>query len=139
MENIVTIIAIIISAVIGPSIVLIVKDLLEKRKEDKIDLNEEFTQIKDRLDEYNERAVIRDKLLYGISMNAVVDYANHMLKRSHIITDSEYENFEEHLYKPYRELGGNGIAEIKYEKVKEKYLKQKREEDEEGEIKHGKF
>ena len=52
----------------------------------------------------------KTKLLLGIAHNAIMEKGMHYLERGDWITQDEYENLHDYLYKPYSESGGNGSA-----------------------------
>lgn len=51
-----------------------------------------------------------NRLLVGLGHDRIMDLGVKYLERGYI-TNDEYENLYEYLYKPYKELGGNGSAE----------------------------
>lgn len=57
----------------------------------------------------------RDMLL-GLGHDRIVTLGNEYLERGSV-THDEYENLHDYLYKPYKELGGNGTAEHIVEQV----------------------
>ena len=50
------------------------------------------------------------KLLVGLAHDRIVYLGEKYIERGSI-TKEEYENLVDYLYKPYKELGGNGTAE----------------------------
>lgn len=50
------------------------------------------------------------KVLIGLGHDRIVTLGGYYLERGYITRD-EYENLNDYLYKPYKELGGNGTAE----------------------------
>lgn len=52
----------------------------------------------------------KTKLLIGLAHDRIMQSAVYYIDRGSITAD-EYENLYEYLYKPYKELGGNGSAE----------------------------
>lgn len=50
------------------------------------------------------------KLLLGLACDRIITLGMKYIERGMITTD-ELENIDKHLYKPYAELGGNGLAE----------------------------
>ena len=56
-----------------------------------------------------ERRDDRTKLLIGLAHDRIIQLGLMYLKRG-FITQDEYENLYEYLYKPYEQLGGNGSA-----------------------------
>ena len=57
----------------------------------------------------------RDMLL-GLGHDRIMALGNEYLERGSI-THDEYENLHDYLYKPYKELGGNGTAQHIVEQV----------------------
>lgn len=51
-----------------------------------------------------------EKLLLGLAYSALVARGEHYLGRGWI-TQDEYDDFDTYLFRPYKELGGNGAAE----------------------------
>lgn len=52
----------------------------------------------------------RTQLLVGLAHDRILQSGMFYIKRGWLSID-EYENLYEYLYKPYKELGGNGTAE----------------------------
>lgn len=52
----------------------------------------------------------RTKLLVGLAHDRIIQSGRFYLDRGWISVD-EYENLYDYLYRPYKELGGNGAAE----------------------------
>lgn len=52
----------------------------------------------------------RTRLLVGLAHDRIMQGGRFYIDRGWI-TDDEYENLYDYLYKPYKELGGNGSAE----------------------------
>ena len=52
----------------------------------------------------------KTKLLLGIAQNLIIERAEKICSRGKFITEDEYSEVVEYLYKPYAELGGNGVA-----------------------------
>ena len=50
------------------------------------------------------------KLLMGIAYSKIIDQCNRYIKRGWIDAD-EYHELHHYLYKPYKDMGGNGTAE----------------------------
>lgn len=50
------------------------------------------------------------RLILGLACDRIIDLGMKYIARG-MITADEYENLEKYLYKPYAELGGNGLAE----------------------------
>lgn len=60
----------------------------------------------------------RDRMLLGLGHDAIFRVADHYIRRGGITLD-ELEDLNKYLYKPYKEMGGNGTAETAMEKCKE--------------------
>ena len=54
----------------------------------------------------------------GLGHDAIFRVADHYIRRGGITLD-ELEDLNKYLYKPYKEMGGNGTAETAMEKCKE--------------------
>lgn len=52
----------------------------------------------------------RTRLLVGLAHDRIIQGGRFYIDRKWI-SDDEYENLYDYLYKPYKELGGNGSAE----------------------------
>ena len=50
-------------------------------------------------------------MLIGLAHDRILPLGMHYLSRGDWITRDEYENLYEYLYKPYKEMGGNGSAQ----------------------------
>lgn len=50
------------------------------------------------------------RLLMGIAYSKIIDQCNKYIKRGWIDAD-EYHELHHYLYKPYKDMGGNGTAE----------------------------
>ncbi len=72
-------------------------------------------------------------MLLGLGHDKIMYLGMKYVERGYI-TRSEYENLVEYLYKPYKKMGGNGVAERlirevdKLEIVPDNYLKKGSEE-----------
>lgn len=51
-----------------------------------------------------------ERLVLGLACNEIIKLGMQYIGRGQITTD-EYENLDKYLYKPYAEVGGNGLAE----------------------------
>lgn len=51
-----------------------------------------------------------DELILGLAHDRIVSLGSEYLKRGWI-SNYEYDNFIKYLYDPYKEFGGNGLAE----------------------------
>lgn len=56
-----------------------------------------------------EKNDARSRMLVGLGHDRIVELGMAYIERGWI-TQDEYENLNEYLYKPYEELGGNGSA-----------------------------
>ena len=54
---------------------------------------------------------VRTQMLIGLAHDRILTLGMHYLSRGDWITRDEYENLYEYLYKPYKEMGGNGSAQ----------------------------
>lgn len=52
---------------------------------------------------------LRNRLLMGLAHDRIIYLGMYYIGRKYI-TQDEYENLHEYLYKPYEEMGGNGSA-----------------------------
>lgn len=57
----------------------------------------------------SERKDIKSKMLVGLAHDRIIDLGMRYIERGWI-TQDEYENLYEYLYKPYEMMGGNGSA-----------------------------
>ena len=60
---------------------------------------------------------VRTKMLIGLGHDRIMYLGMHFIDRGSI-TQSEYENLYEYLYKPYEQMGGNGSAKKVMEDVR---------------------
>lgn len=58
----------------------------------------------------NTRRTAKDRMLLGLGHAEIFRTAEKYIERDGITTD-ELEDLEKYLYKPYKEMGGNGTAE----------------------------
>lgn len=56
-----------------------------------------------------EKKDARTRMLLGLAHDCIVERCGEYLARGYIY-QSEYENLTKYLYKPYLELGGNGLV-----------------------------
>ena len=70
----------------------------------------------------------RDRMILGLGHDAIFRVADHYIRRGGITLD-ELEDLNKYLYKPYKEMGGNGTAETAMEKCKELPIITKAEAD----------
>lgn len=59
-----------------------------------------------------------EKMILGLGHDAIFRVADHYIRRGGITLD-ELDDLNKYLYKPYKEMGGNGTAETAMEKCKE--------------------
>lgn len=57
----------------------------------------------------SEKRDVRTKMLVGLAHDRIVYLGVSYIERG-FITQDEYENLYEYLYKPYKDMGGNGSA-----------------------------
>lgn len=58
----------------------------------------------------NKTQGAKDRLLLGLAYDKIATLGMHYIERGWITRD-EYEEFQKDLYSPYKEMGGNGVAE----------------------------
>ena len=63
-----------------------------------------------------EKKDARTRMLLGLAHDRIVALCAEYLARGYIL-QSEYENLGKYLYKPYLELGGNGLVKRMMESV----------------------
>lgn len=61
------------------------------------------------LQKRNENKDIKTKMLIGLAHDRIIYLGMQYIERGYI-TQDEYENLHEYLYKPYEQMGGNGSA-----------------------------
>ena len=66
----------------------------------------------------NNHKTAESKMLMGLAHDRIVELGMKYIERG-TITRDEYENLYDYLYLPYKELGGNGLAERVMEVVKQ--------------------
>ena len=57
------------------------------------------------------------RMILGLGHDVIITKGEFYIQRGWITTD-EYENLHDYLYKPYKEMGGNGAAERIINEVK---------------------
>lgn len=57
-----------------------------------------------------EKTSAKNRMLLGLGHDRIVMLCMQYLERGYI-TQDEYEDLEKYLYRPYRDMGGNGTAE----------------------------
>lgn len=67
----------------------------------------------------NESKDLTTRMVLGLGHDRIIFLGLHYLERGDWITEDEYENLVDWLYKPYASLGGNGSAERVVTAVKE--------------------
>ena len=73
-----------------------------------------------------ERKDAKTKMILGLGYDRIVTLCAKYIDKGEI-TQSEYEDLYHYLYKPYKEMGGNGSAERAFEEVKKLPIKVKKE------------
>lgn len=58
---------------------------------------------------YAERKDVKTEMLIGLAHDRIICLGMFYIERGYI-TQDEYENLYEYLYKPYEKMGGNGSA-----------------------------
>jgi hypothetical protein len=58
----------------------------------------------------SEKKDVRTQMLIGLGHDRIVYLGMNYLSKGYI-TQDEYENLYDYLYKPYKQMGGNGSAE----------------------------
>lgn len=66
----------------------------------------------------NEKKDHKTQMLLGLGHERIIILGMTYLERGDWITEDEYENLVDYLYKPYAALGGNGSAERVINEVK---------------------
>lgn len=65
----------------------------------------------------------KTQMLIGLGHDRIISLGMFYLQRGDWITQDEYENLHEYLYKPYKELGGNGSAERIMKEVEKLHIR----------------
>ena len=60
----------------------------------------------------------KDRMILGLGHAEIFRLAEHYIRREGITTD-ELEDLDKYLYKPYKDMGGNGTAQTLVEKCRE--------------------
>lgn len=63
-----------------------------------------------------EKKSAKTKMILGLGYDRIVTLCNKYIERGSI-TQSEYEDLYHYLYKPYKDMGGNGSAERAFKEV----------------------
>lgn len=58
---------------------------------------------------FSERKDVKTDMLIGLGHDRIICLGMYYIERGYI-TQDEYENLYEYLYKPYEKMGGNGSA-----------------------------
>ena len=61
-------------------------------------------------DKKDDQMKLQSKMLKGLAHDRICYLAEEYIKRGQLTRD-EFENLHDYLYRPYKELGGNGTAE----------------------------
>jgi len=61
-------------------------------------------------DKKDNQMELQSKMLKGLAHDRICYLAEEYIKRGQLTRD-EFENLNDYLYRPYKELGGNGTAE----------------------------
>lgn len=61
----------------------------------------------------------KTKLLLGLAQTSIVNQCRFYTSRGDWITEDEYEDLHEYLYKPYSDLGGDGLAKKWIERIEQ--------------------
>jgi hypothetical protein len=59
----------------------------------------------------NDRKDVTKQMLLGLAHDRIIFLGMSYIERGDWITQDEYENLCEYLYKPYKKMGGNGSAD----------------------------
>ena len=65
-----------------------------------------------------EKTSAKNRMLIGLGHDRIVNLCTKYIERGWITTE-EYEDLNEYLYKPYKEMGGNGTAEKLMAEIRE--------------------
>lgn len=71
----------------------------------------------------------KTKMILGLGYDRIVTLCGFYITRGYI-TQSEYEDLYKYLYKPYKDMGGDGSAEKAFEEVKKLPMTPKEIKDE---------
>ena len=61
------------------------------------------------LQKHNDKKDVRTEMLIGLGHDRIIGLGMQYIERGWL-TQDEYENLSEYLYKPYAKMGGNGSA-----------------------------
>ena len=59
-----------------------------------------------------------DDLLIGVARSQIISLGRYYIERGYILID-EYDDFYNYLYKPYIDMGGNGLGRRIFEEVED--------------------
>lgn len=79
-------------------------------------LTSRFQSHDNRRDKEDKELGAMKKMIKGLGHDRIIFLCDYYLDRGYITTD-EYENLHDYLYIPYVELGGNGTAKNRMQKV----------------------
>jgi hypothetical protein len=65
------------------------------------------------------------RLMIGVAQHLIVRESHRLLEQGHMTTD-DYRNIRKGLYEPYKQLGGNGLAEKMVNDVEKLPINQRR-------------
>lgn len=68
------------------------------------------------LSKRNDRKDVKTKVLIGLAHDRIIYLGMKYIERGYVTRD-EYENLNDYLYEPYKEMGGNGSAKRVMESV----------------------
>ena len=77
----------------------------------------------------NDKNDLKTQLLIGLGHDRIINLGLEYITRGYI-TQAEYENLTEYLYKPYSEAGGNGSAKKVMAEVNKLPIKSTGDQDE---------
>lgn len=63
-----------------------------------------------------DRNTTEDELLLVLVRSRIIEEGERYLERGYILS-GEYSDFYEELYKPYKDMGGNGLAQHIFERI----------------------
>lgn len=69
-----------------------------------------------------DRRDAKTKLLLGLAQNVIITRAAEYCRRGDWITEDEYSDLTEYLWKPYAELGGDGTAKKWMDRVEQRLI-----------------
>ena len=76
-----------------------------------------------------EKKDAKTKMILGLGYDRIVSLCGYYINKGEI-TQSEYEDLYKYLYKPYKDMGGDGSAERAFDEVKKLPIKPKEHNDE---------